>query len=82
MKKCYRITKSFQGGQGIYFAEMSTNKTLRKGCWDYQLKEWGERTNGGHNYGYRIDAKKCKRPKKISRWSKLQFNKDYLEKIK
>ena len=80
MKNCYKVIKNFQGGQGIYYAEISTKKVIRKGCWDYQLEEWGENTAGGHGYGYRMDAKKCKRPKVISKRSRLHFNKYYLEK--
>jgi hypothetical protein len=78
--KCFKITKHFQGGQSTYYAEMSDKKTMRKGCWQYQLEQWGECTNGGHNYGYRIDSNRCKRPKRISKRLKLRFNKYYLEK--
>lgn len=77
--KCFKITKYFQGGEGIYYAEMSDKKIMRKGCWEYQLEEWGEGTSGGHNYGYRMYSSRCKRPKKIGRWHRLRFNKYYLE---
>lgn len=63
----YRIKKSFQGGCVIYFAKMSPLKKLKKGCWESQLQEWGEGTNGGHAYGYHITATKSKRIPELKR---------------
>lgn len=94
MNKIYKITKHFQGGQGIYYALMSNKKQMKKGYWDYQLQDWGEGTNGGHNYGYRIHVNQVKNIPKIVKYkhgkdcifkkagyknaTKLHFNKYYL----
>ena len=76
----YKIDKHFQGGCGLYYAKHSLKKRVRKGCWDYQLEEWGERTSGGHGYGYRIYSRRVKNIPKGARL--LKFNKYYLENVK
>jgi hypothetical protein len=83
----YRIKKCFQGGEGIYYARMPKgfrikHHTKRYGnYWKTQLEEWGEHTNGGHNYGYRIYVTWIKAlPKKKKEI--LKFNKLYLERIR
>lgn len=85
-KRYYRIKKSFQGGLDIYYACMPVGKRIiRKGgvssYWEAQLEEWGEHTNGGHCYGYRITAKSIGNRLPVhKRWQILKFNKYYLEK--
>ena len=73
----FKITKNFQGGQGIYYAILPKNKQVRKGCWEYVLNDWGEGTDGGHGYGYRITAKRTSKVPKES--NILGFNANYLE---
>ena len=80
--KCYKVTKSFQGGQGVYYAELPKNKKIKTDSWRDQLESWGEITNGGHSYGYTINAKHCKRPKVIKNRFRLKFYTYYLEKAK
>ena len=53
------------------------------------MDEWGEGTDGGHNYGWRLYVKRSKfRPRKVRMFKKmvpikmrLGFNKYYIEKI-
>ena len=80
--KCFKITKCFQGGQTTYYAELSINKRVKKGYWEAQLNQWGDITPGGHNYGYRIYAKQCNRPKHIKKGIRLHFSEHDIEKIK
>jgi len=79
----YKIKKNFQGGMNFYYASMPKGYKIKKGCWDYQLEEWGKLTSGGHNYGYNITATKIKQPPKKYKIYKffniLKFNMDYLE---
>ena len=76
--KHFKITKSYQGGEGIYFASMPSKCIITKDTWQSQLEEWGERTNGGHNYGYHIDATPIKKlPKGEKKF--LSFNVYYLK---
>ena len=78
MKK-FKITKSFRGGGTDYYAKMSVTKKMKRGCWKYQLEDWGACTDGGHNYGYRVDINKIKEiPKGVSKFRRLEFNKEYL----
>jgi hypothetical protein len=67
----YKIVKSFQGGYNVYFSKMSPLKKLKKDCWQYQLEEWGEHTNGGHAYGYNITAKRIRKIPEL-RWVKVR----------
>lgn len=76
MSVFYKITKHFQGGNGIYYAEMPSGKTMPKVHWGNQLEKWGEDTMGGRGYGYRIKAEKVKTVEKGARW--LPFCPDYL----
>jgi len=71
--KYFKVTKGFQGGRTIYYASMPSKKKMSHNTWTYQLQEWGENTDGGHNYGWTI---KVSRVKKIpSTWMKKQhFN--------
>ncbi len=86
--KYFKVTKCFQGGRTVYYASMPSKKKMRYKTWQYQLEEWGDNTDGGHNYGYTI---KITRSKNIpSTWLKkqhfnarfrmLKFNEAYLEK--
>jgi len=75
----FKIEKFYKGGGGTYFAKLRESKTLKKTCTNHQLEEWGERTDGGHNYGYRIYMKKISKLPKGAKIS-LQFNEDYLSK--
>ena len=52
--KLFRIDKTFQGGKDLYYVKLP--KTPEKKQWPYILERIGENTNGGHNYGYRVDA--------------------------
>lgn len=58
--RIYRIETRFQGGISIYYAKLYAAKTLSKEEWDMQLSDWGESTNGGHSYGYKIKATRVK----------------------
>jgi hypothetical protein len=64
--KLFKITKSFRGGENIYFAKLPLDRHITKEHWQSQLDEWGENTHGGYNYGYQITATPIKRlPKPI-----------------
>lgn len=79
-KKIYKVAKHFQGGGTTYYALMSKVKKMKKGCWEYQLEEWGDNTAGGHGYGYRIKANYVRSMPVGSKV--LEFNKWYLERRK
>lgn len=78
--KIYQINKYFRGGHTTFYAYLHENRKMKRNYWDYQLGDWADNTCGGHNYGYRIEAKKVsKRPDRAK--LRLFFNKYYLEKI-
>ncbi len=78
--KIFQIKKYFRGGYTTFYAYMSPTRKMKRGCWTYQLSDWGENTSGGHSYGYTINVKRVnKRPSKARLM--LRFNKEYLEKI-
>lgn len=52
--RIFKVVKTFQGGQTTYGAILRKGVSVIRGHWKYQLQEWGEGTNGGHNYGWRI----------------------------
>ena len=78
--KYFCIEKFFKGGSTVYYAKMRSDQRMKHGCWEAQLEEWGEGTDGGHCYGYRIylkaRLKKCPMGTKSYRW--LKFNPYYL----
>lgn len=77
--KYYKIEKFFKGGSVTYFAKLRDSRIINKTCVNYQLEQWGDSTDGGHNYGYRIEMKRIhKLPKGMK--TSLQFNEDYLVK--
>ena len=80
--KYFKITKHFKGGFNIHYASMPQRKQMKRKCWQYQLEEWGEAIDGGHNYGYRIAATRSKGiPKdRGKRAQRLEFNEYYLVK--
>ena len=81
MSKAYKIQKFFRGGSSIYYASMPQRNQMKRGCWKYQLEEWGEGTNGGFNYGYQVKVNQVKSiPRKINKFRKLSFNPYYLVK--
>ena len=74
----FKITKWFQGGRTIYYATLPKGKRIKKSCWTDQLSQWGENTDGGHNYGYSIEAKRVGRlPKDFKPCQILWFSKDF-----
>lgn len=78
----YKITKVGRGFSNDYYAIMPKGKRIRQGRWQDQLEQWGEGTGGGSNYGYRIYARPCKKPKKpVDKWHRLRFNKNNLTKV-
>jgi hypothetical protein len=57
---------------------------MRRGCWQYQLQDWGENTPGGHNYGYTINIWPIKGlPKRKPKWGFkfLRVDANYLKKV-
>ena len=95
--KIYKITKQFQGGADIYFATLPKSLKVKHGYWQHQLDEWGERTNGGHCYGWRIKVSRTSKYPKVEkihipfnpnhkielrRADRLYFNEYFLEKVK
>jgi len=81
--KKFKIVKFFKGGSTIYYAKMSVRNKIKRNCWQHQLEEWGEGTDGGHAYGYRIEANKITSvPRDLDTNRILEFNPDYLAKIK
>ena len=88
--KHFKVTKHFQGGSTAYYASMPSNKKMRHKTWTYQLQEWGERTDGGYNYGWRIHAVRVNKIPSIwlkkqhfnAKFRTLKFNEAYLEPVK
>lgn len=79
----YKITKVGRGFRTHYYAIMPKGKKMRKRLWQTQLEQWGEGTSGGSNYGYRIYARPCKKPKQsVKRWYTLRFSAHCLENVK
>jgi hypothetical protein len=75
----YKIEKFFKGGGHVYFAKLRESRTIKKTCVNYQLEAWGDSTDGGHNYGYRMDMRKINKLPKGAKIT-LQFYEDYLTK--
>ena len=81
MKK-FEIAKSFRGGCTKYYAKMPNGRQMGRDKWRYQLEEWGEVTDGGSNYGYRISAKRIKQiPRNTPKYRRLEFESSYLTKV-
>ncbi len=59
--KYFKVIKYMQGISTTYYAEMPESKRMKWGGWHKQLETWGETTNGGYNYGYRIKATRVKK---------------------
>lgn len=54
----YKVTKYYRGGSSVWYvrAPMLTHDEAQR------LLQWiGERTNGGHNYGYQIYIQRSKK---------------------
>lgn len=77
--KYFEIKKSFQGGFGIYYAKLPEKWKVKKDCWDKQLEAWGDCSNGGWNYGWRIKARRIKKAPKFTRRNTFEFDKRLLE---
>jgi hypothetical protein len=61
MKVCIKLTKHFQGGEctDYMFVDAKDIKTHEQ---EQELMEnWGENSDGGHSYGYRVDMIRLKR---------------------
>lgn len=86
MIRIFKIVKYFRGGMTTYYAKMQEGKRMRYGCWDYQLREWGENTPGGYNYGWNMRASRVSKIPKVQYYhsrrkrnaQQLRFNRHYL----
>ncbi len=54
--KWYKVTKTFQGGSWTKYVHLP-DKVKVDANW---LDDFGDHTEGGHNYGYQIKAKQIK----------------------
>lgn len=62
------IKKYFKGGSKEYALRITKKIQSRFGDWESLLSFIGENTDGGHNYGYRIDSDYVKKvPKNIKK---------------
>jgi hypothetical protein len=79
--KTYKIRKEFQGGCGLYYANLPAGKKVIN--WHDQLERWGEFTDGGHCYGYRMyaDIYRGKSSLKNKGMVELMFAEEYLETV-
>ena len=60
----YRFEKFYQGGSHhdfVFLTPWEGKKRIEKKQLQQEMQDWGERTSGGHNYGYRVYAKYTKR---------------------
>lgn len=56
MKKIWiKLTKHFQGGEHTDYMLVDESVIDSKYKQDEIMADWGENSDGGHNYGYRVD---------------------------
>jgi len=75
--KVFRVVKTFRGGRNIYYALLPKNKRMKRGMWEEQMQEWGEGTNGGHESGWHIQARRVRRMPEGS--PRLVFNMNFVQ---
>jgi hypothetical protein len=54
MKKWIKLTKYYQGGSLTDYKFVDSSEIETEELQDYFMEKWGENTNGGHAYGYRV----------------------------
>ena len=54
MKVWIKLTKYFQGGSKCTYKLVDANEINTKEHQDEVMEAWGENSDGGHSYGYRI----------------------------
>lgn len=56
MKKIWiKLVKHYQGGEKIHYKLVNESVINSKYAKDEIMMDWGENSDGGHNYGYKID---------------------------
>lgn len=56
MKKIWiKLTKHFQGGKHTHYMLVNENVADSKSEQETIMEYWGENSDGGHNYGYKVD---------------------------
>ncbi len=61
MKVWIKLVKHFKGGEHIDYM-LVDSKSIKTNAQEQELMEnWGENSDGGHNYGYRVDMVRLKR---------------------
>jgi hypothetical protein len=55
MKRWIQLTKHFQGGSRTDYKFLDTSEIDTYAKQQELMENWGENTDGGHNYGYKVD---------------------------
>jgi hypothetical protein len=53
--KWVKLTKYFQGGMKVDYMLVEEERVLTHDSQQELMEEWGENSDGGHAYGYRVD---------------------------
>lgn len=62
-ERWYKLTKSYKGGRGEFQIRVPAAR-LNKDDWECIFEWIGEHTDGGHAYGYSINATRLRRQSK------------------
>lgn len=57
----HEVTKYYKGGRSVFQIAVPKGVRLSKGDWETILEWLGENTNGGHAYGYSMNARRLRR---------------------
>lgn len=61
MKVWIKLTKHFQGGERSDYMLVDSKGIKTHDQQQELMENWGENSDGGHNYGYRVDMERLKR---------------------
>lgn len=61
MKVWIKLTKHFQGGERSDYMLVDSKDIKTHDQQQNLMENWGENSDGGHNYGYRVDMERLKR---------------------
>ncbi len=61
MKVWIKLIKYFQGGSHVDYKYVEKSEIETNDQQQELMEDWGENTDGGHNYGYRVELHAMKR---------------------
>ena len=61
MKIWIKLTKHYQGGERSDYMLVDSKDIKTYNQQQELMENWGENSDGGHNYGYRVDMERLKR---------------------